>query len=203
MEKSAEELRIGRILRKAAAYLGDCLDVYWPCGDDRGNIREQNIVLHLARAFGETGCATFTQVPFESDSSSGLDMLVIDQNRGVQIVCECKKLNSESDLKKILKDVDRLIKFERPGGSEFLHKSVKIKKNIGLISLLTWKEEYAKWWACDLDENPGDAKEWVKFSKNPKIGKNPSWFVHAITDPGYDEKSSSCAFLLSLLFHIS
>lgn len=139
---------------KSLLYLSEAIQYYWPATMYDKNainiIAENNIALHLARAFSENGFLVWAEIPFKGSPEKKFDFLAYNYSLDILVALELK--NNIETPKNNLIDLHRLVQIQAEGICSVEHPfnnqcfGVDKKPDFyGIVTILN-AVEFANWW---------------------------------------------------------
>ncbi len=132
---------------KSFFYLAEAMQYYWPSANYE--ISENNMALHLARAFSENGFLVWAEVPFNDESKQKLDFLAYHYPLKTLVALELK--NNIEQPEKNYEDINRVVRIYDNGVYNVAHRfnnqsiTEAEHKIVGVATILN-ATEYAEWW---------------------------------------------------------
>ncbi len=126
--------KIEKIVRKGYLSLSESLYQYWPLpeDDDKNEISESNINIHLAHSFLDLGYSVFAE--HRLNDKEHYDLKVVSPNKEYDIIIECKRF-LKTDSTGISTDIERMMCTEKG-----------VRPVFGVVALLTQIKNIHDWW---------------------------------------------------------
>jgi hypothetical protein len=148
-------LEIIDILRRGASSLADSLEFYWPTTEEN-EVAEANQVVHMGRAFMDSGFKVYAEAHKEGVSDQRFDLLAIDPSQTALVVAEFKRVYNGPQCDLMASDAERLKSFEPVQGQRHQVRGATLGERWGVVAGTTWRAEYAAWFLSKdrLAEDP-------------------------------------------------
>ncbi len=167
---------VDQCMHRGLMYLAESLQYYWPANyavisgerqdHSLNEFAENNIALHLARAFAEKGFQVWAEVPISGENRR-LDFLAYNYVEKISVALELKKTIETPQSN--LEDLRRLVVIHNNDlGASYKAIDDEMTWMYGIVAIFAAKE-FAAWWrnpeGCNYTPEERQAKDYEKIGK--------------------------------------